>query len=166
MSSSRSIPVVIVGLPVPKGRGRAFKTKSGGIAVYTPAKTLNWENTARMEAKLVMRSLKRSMLEGPVKVEIFVYMEIPKSWSPWKREAALKGVIVPACYPDLDNVEKAAMDAMNGIVWKDDSQVVEKYSMKVYREIPAVAITIIPIPLLSPRAKKPDMTENHKRKLV
>ena len=55
-------------------------------------------------------------------MQISIYTEPPKSISKKKREELLKGY--PMKKPDLDNVAKIILDALNGIAWKDDTQVV------------------------------------------
>lgn len=56
---------------------------------------------------------------GPVSVRVYVYRELPKS-RPKRVESE------PDTYkPDVDNIAKNVLDALNGIAWDDDSQVVE-----------------------------------------
>ena len=42
----------------------------------------------------------------------------------------------------MDNIEKAIMDALNGLAWNDDAQVVQKFAMKVYSDDPRVVVEI------------------------
>lgn len=82
-------------------------------------------------------------MEGPISVSMYFRLPIPKS-TPKKRVASLLGGLVrPTKKPDLDNMNKAILDAMNGIVYKDDSQVVTIHSKKVYSTHTGVDICIM-----------------------
>lgn len=43
---------------------------------------------------------------------------------------------------DLSNFIKLIEDALNNIVWKDDSQIIELQARKVFSEQPSISITI------------------------
>ena len=59
-------------------------------------------------------------------------MGIPSSFSKKKKEQALDGEIRPTKKPDVDNVLKAVMDALNGVWYLDDKQVVVGSVCKEY----------------------------------
>lgn len=48
----------------------------------------------------------------------------------------------PIVRPDLDNYCKAVLDALNGIFWVDDSQIVTLMSRKRYGDEPRIAVEI------------------------
>ena len=60
--------------------------------------------------------------------------EPPKSWPKQKREKAIQRKKYPTARPDLDNLWKAVADALNGIAYNDDSQIVVITCRKVYGE--------------------------------
>ena len=68
--------------------------------------------------------------EGPVKVTAFATFAIPASWSK-KRKAEAR---FHTGKPDADNIAKAIGDGLNGILWRDDSQVSICIVAKVYGE--------------------------------
>jgi Holliday junction resolvase RusA-like endonuclease len=84
----------------------------------------------------------RSLLEGPVCVRMRIACQIPASWSQKKQASAAAGTLMPTTKPDVDNVEKALFDAMNGVVWKDDVQVVSVVKDKRYDATPGVSVRI------------------------
>lgn len=43
---------------------------------------------------------------------------------------------------DLDNLSKAVLDALNGVAWKDDTQVVDLHILKAVSKTPGVWIEI------------------------
>jgi Holliday junction resolvase RusA-like endonuclease len=54
----------------------------------------------------------------------------------------LAGEVKPAKKPDADNVIKAFTDAMNGVVYKDDVQIVKGNFSKSYGPAAMVCATI------------------------
>lgn len=134
-----SVTIIVPGAPVPKGRPRA--TASGGHArMFTPAKTRRYEDLIRLEAGRVMEG--RGQLQGPTKVTIRAYIPMPQALAKHKTKgpAAEAGVIRPLTKPDVDNMAKV-IDALNGIVWPDDNQVVELTVEKFYSSRPRLELT-------------------------
>lgn len=60
------------------------------------------------------------------------YFQIPKSYTKGKRLACQHNINRPAKKPDIDNVLKAVMDALNGAAYVDDKQVVSVTCRKYY----------------------------------
>jgi Holliday junction resolvase RusA-like endonuclease len=81
-------------------------------------------------------------LKTALEAFIYVRLPVPKSYPKKRAEACLSGSEWPCKKPDLDNVVKSFMDAMNGIVYSDDSQVVEIHTTKVYAETGGVDVLI------------------------
>lgn len=111
--------------PVPKGRPRLSR-----FGTYTPAKTKKYENDVRLLVKSMMGS--QQPIETPLEVFLYFRLPIPKSYSKKRTEACLSGLDKPSKKPDLDNLAKGLMDAFNGLIYKDDSQIVEMHLTKVY----------------------------------
>ncbi len=70
-----------------------------------------------------------------MKLEITFKLLRPKSVSAKKRPD-------PITRPDLDNLVKAVKDALNGVLWRDDSQVIELEAKKIYGNPPGVEIEV------------------------
>ena len=127
----------------PQGKGRPRATKRGKhIALYTPEKTVSYESTIALVASQAM--VGRTPIEGPVVASIFIALPIPASWSKKKQAQAAADQLLPITKPDSDNVVKAIFDAINGVVWGDDTQVVDHVARKRYRARPGVSVTISP----------------------
>lgn len=122
---------------VARGKGRPRMTRSG--RVYTPKATVNAEAWIRQCA---VQQVGQPALEGPLSVAIQISVAVPQSWSKKKREEALSGKTCPTGKPDLDNTTKALLDALNGIVWRDDAQVVHLTVAKSYADKSETAMTI------------------------
>lgn len=122
----------------PRGKQRPFMTRKG--FAFTPKQTRVQEATVKTLAIDAMEGA--APLEGPVEIDLIAFMEIPASWSRKKRLAAQRGEIAPTGKPDLDNVLKLFADSMNGIVYRDDSQVVEARVSKRYAATPYTIATV------------------------
>lgn len=136
---AEDIVIVVPGVPVAKGRGRV-STFGGRPRVITPSKTRNYENMVRHEAALVMGS--RPPLEGALIVLVSAYVPMPVNLSKVKRQLAIDGKLRPITRPDVDNYAKAALDGLNAIVFRDDSQIVYLSVAKHYAERPRLEVTV------------------------
>lgn len=128
----------------PQGKGRPRVGQVGGFArMFTPAKTLAYEGFIALQAQIAMQH--HDLVDGPVLVRMFIALQIPESKSKkWKADA-LAGRVFPTTKPDVDNTVKAVFDALNGVVWKDDVQVVDLVLTKRYSAAPRVEVEIVPI---------------------
>jgi Holliday junction resolvase RusA-like endonuclease len=75
-------------------------------------------------------------------VFIYISFSVPQSYSKRKRDACLSGAEKHTKKPDLDNVAKAIIDGMNGIIFKDDSQITSLHVTKVYGEVGKVEVLV------------------------
>jgi Holliday junction resolvase RusA-like endonuclease len=114
----------VEGDPVGKQRPRFSRGRT-----YTPKKTVDYETIIASKASQAMGS--SEPLQTPVAIFIWISHAIPASYSKKRKEACLNGLDWPK-KPDLDNVAKVFLDAMNGIVYKDDVQVVKLRVSKRY----------------------------------
>jgi len=127
--------IVIPGIARPKQRSRSTRTGHH----YTPAATVNQEAWIRQCA---VEQIGQPCLAGAVIVRIAIRVAVPQSKSKKWKEDALTGRVWPTTKPDVDNTVKAIFDAFNGIVWKDDVQIVEAHIYKCYAEKPSTVIEI------------------------
>lgn len=125
----------IDGDPVGKQRPRASGING---KIYTPRKTKEYEKKIAEE---FIKS-KQKKIEGkvPITVQILAEYRIPKSDSKKIKEKKIEGLEMPTKKPDIDNVIKICCDALNGLAWEDDAQIVRIHAMKVFTENPSVTI--------------------------
>lgn len=146
MSGVEPISIFLPGPVRGKGRHRSriAEARDGRqfIRNYADGETVSYEKMLRDTALDAMGD--RLPLTGPVLVKLVAVFAVPASWSKRKRADALAGLIRPTIKPDSDNIQKC-YDAFNGIVWRDDAQVVTWTGRKVYGERPQLSIEIIPI---------------------
>ncbi|HWE19664.1 MAG TPA: RusA family crossover junction endodeoxyribonuclease [Hyphomicrobiaceae bacterium] len=122
----------------PRGKGRPRFSRRSGIA-YTPGSTRTYEAALRHEAALAMQG--RAPLDGPLSVTVDAWMPIPASWSRRRQLQASTGLIRPTGRPDIDNLVKT-LDALNRVVWRDDSQIVLIQVSKRYAERPRLDVVV------------------------
>lgn len=140
-------PVIRVEIPGnPKGVGRvkarAFTPKGGGkpiARVYTPAATATEAGVIRMYGERAMGGA--PPLQHCLSLRMTMFMAIPKSMSKKRREMAIEGLIRPGVRPDCDNSSKF-VDALKGVVHRDDCQFTEWLVWKRYAERPRVVMEI------------------------
>ena len=80
-------------------------------------------------------------LLGALRVKVSAFVSIPKSFNKKKQAAAIENIIRPTTKPDADNIAKM-LDALNKIVWNDDSQIIRLVIEKFYSEQPRLEIQI------------------------
>ena len=128
-------------VPQVSGKGRPrFARKGTFVKTYTDAKTLTYEKSIQTYAKQAMGST--SPLIGAVAAYLHIGIPIPPSYSKTRQKACIEGIERPTKKPDIDNIVKAVLDGMNGIVYLDDKQVVDLHLTKVYSETEGVDILI------------------------
>ena len=143
---SRKIEFFVPGTPVGKGRPRAAR-RGAGLVMFTPGKTADYEALVAATAGNAMRA--HQLLDGPLEAVLDVRFPVPVSWSKARRARALAGAEWHTSKPDADNVAKAILDACNGVVFRDDSQIVMLTATKEFSETPGVRVVIRECSLLT-----------------
>jgi len=93
--------------------------------------------------KLVL-FVKKTLYACPLRFDTSFFIEIPKSYSK-KRRDELNGTYCISNM-DLDNLEKAVYDSLNGHVYLDDKQIVEHTTRKKWvKENPRIEIVVTPL---------------------
>jgi Holliday junction resolvase RusA-like endonuclease len=108
--------------------------------MFTPEKTVSYEGLVGWTAAQAMAG--RDLMLGPVAAVLHMRLDVPASWSKKKQAEAFAGRLRPTSKPDMDNVVKAVFDALNGVVWRDDVQVVSLHCVKSYAPAPGVYVRI------------------------
>lgn len=122
-----------------KGKGRPRVNSCTGM-VYTPTTTKDYEYL--VEQYFLLKYPKFKTLEGRLVVNITVIFNIPKSTKKCEVEKMLQNEISPTKKPDIDNIVKIILDAMNKFAFKDDTQITKLSVEKKYGEEEKVYIEI------------------------
>ena len=123
--------VIAFEVPGPiRGKARPRVTRAG--ITYTPKETAQYENLVKLCFREAAAAQEVELCEKPVRAQLEVYYEIPKSTTKSRRGAMMMDRLYPTKKPDADNIAKIVLDSLNGIAYKDDSQVVELMVNKFY----------------------------------
>lgn len=138
----KTLTFTVLGETVGQGRPR-FSTHGGFVKAYDPKKSREYKTFVKMLAIQAMGEQGWGYCEKEaLKLTVTAYMSIPKSKSGKFREAAIAKLVFPIKKPDSSNIVKGIEDAMNGVVYKDDSQIVELVVKKYYGDVPMVEVEI------------------------
>jgi Holliday junction resolvase RusA-like endonuclease len=121
----------------PRGWARA---RTSGARFFTDTKTRSEKQAVAAWAI----EAGAAVVDGPVDLRLTAYLRIPKSASKKQRAAMLAGAERPTKKPDGDNLAKLTMDALNGVCWRDDVQVVDLTVRKFWSDVPRLEIEISP----------------------
>jgi Holliday junction resolvase RusA-like endonuclease len=126
----------------PKGKGRPRFSRVGNFTkVYTDKQTLTYEAMIATFAKQAMGGTE--LLKTPVSVFLYVRLPVPQSYSKKRRDACLSGLEKPCKKPDIDNIAKTYLDAMNGVIFLDDTQVIDLHVKKLYSVVAGVDVMVM-----------------------
>lgn len=124
----------------PKGKGRPkFTTVNGWPRAYTPKTTIDYENSVKAS---FLSNHRKVFTDEPIMIQIDAFLSIPKNWSKKKRAQAIENNIFPTKKPDIDNIQKIILDALNGVAFDDDKQIIGVATTKRFSETPRVEVSI------------------------
>ena len=123
----------------PKGKGRPRFTRNG--RTFTPAETVRYESLVRTCFTQKYYGAETIPQKVPTEVSITAFYSIPKV-SKQKQALMESNTELPTKKPDIDNLAKIILDALNGIAYHDDAQIVRLTVQKSYSREPRVAVKI------------------------
>lgn len=149
MSDQRLLAFEVIGVAAPKGSTRSFVRKRKDGTPYAATtndnpRTSGWQTTIANCAALELARAGQDgkFFEGPVVLEAWFYLPRPKALLTKKRAAEH---VPHTVKPDLDKLARALKDALTGVCWTDDAQVVDLFVHKRYcapNQWPRALITI------------------------
>lgn len=138
----KSVSFHVPGKPQGKARARTFYNQNLGKHMsVTPESTVLYENLIKT---MYIRAAEGCKFEKEIPVTLrIVARYIPvKSTSKKKMQQMLDGEILPLKKPDMDNIVKVIADALNGVAYLDDSQIVLVKAKKVYSTVEGVDVVV------------------------
>lgn len=134
------ISFFVPGTPKPAGSKRAFALRKAGVltgrvAVVDASKgSKDWKGDVK---RFASEEYKGPLLDGPLKVTLTFYVARPQGHS-GKKGLSASAPAYPVVRPDLLKYARAVEDALTGVIWSDDSQIVTELLRKRY----AKALTV------------------------
>lgn len=123
----------------PRGKGRPRFTKDGHA--YTDSETKAYEKKIVAFYKKTYGGFRWGDTAF-IRIKVTAHYPIPKSATKAATAGMQAGRILPSRKPDIDNVLKIVLDALNGVAYKDDSRVVCVEAEKVYSMTPKLVIEL------------------------
>lgn len=119
-----------------------FSSKGGFVKAYMPKEYMAWK--AQLLFKWKLLKLKQEVSGKPLFVKLGFYLEPPIAVSKIKKnQAALEAETIPVVKkPDIDNLQKSVLDALNKHAWPDDNQISNIYAKKRYSLRPRIEIEV------------------------
>ena len=135
------VKITVPGQPKGKARARTVRRGGGKSFSYTPEGTVLYENLIKT---CYLQDAGHELFNDgqPLAVDIIAFYEVPKSYSKKKKQEMLDGQLYPTKKPDIDNIAKCVLDALNKLAYRDDTQVVRLHMEKHYDQVPRVEVEI------------------------
>ena len=139
------IAFFVPGVPRPGGSKNAFRNPhTGKIQVVESGKhTKEWRSNVRHFGYCAYQD--GEPLEGPLRLSVLFTAVRPKCHYGSGRNADVlkdSAPAYPTTRPDITKLLRAVEDALTGVLWLDDSQIVIQRAAKTYRERPGVMINV------------------------
>jgi crossover junction endodeoxyribonuclease RusA len=114
----------VIGRPSPQGSKKSIgNNRFIESSKFLPA----WRNAVKLAAEDAVNTNDWARVSGPVELEVMFYLDRPSSVSATKRPH-------PTVPPDLDKLVRGVGDALTGVVYDDDSQIIRCLAWKVYAD--------------------------------
>jgi Holliday junction resolvase RusA-like endonuclease len=132
----RSVTFTVIGIAQPKGSTRAFLPRGARFPVVTSdnPRAKDWEHCVASQAQTVAAD---GPFLGPVALRVSFALPRPASLP--------RRILAHVRRPDVDKLLRCAADALTGVLYRDDAQIVELHARKVYAaigEAPSAEITV------------------------
>ena len=132
----------VPGEPYGQPRPR-FSAVNGKVHTYNTDESRNYKTQVKLIAQTAAREQGWTFAETEgIGMKVYAYMSIPKSETKKFHAAAVASDIRPTKKPDVDNIFKAVSDALNGVLYHDDRQILLSRVEKYYSDEPRVEVEV------------------------
>jgi len=143
---AETITFTVLGEAKPAGSKRAFALRKNGVLTGRAAvvdanpNSRDWKNAVASAARDAYQG---ALLDGPLRLSLCFYRPRPKGHFGAKgMNAKGRGSIAPTMKPDCTKLIRGVEDALTGIIWRDDAQIVAQFASKDWGEPARVEIVI------------------------
>lgn len=134
-----TIKFIVSGKPQGKARPR-FRKIGNYVSTYNPKQTTDYEKLVKLSAIEQCNDKLNKQYTGLVKMSIKAYFKPNKSISKKQYDLLIGKYYLKKS--DADNIAKIICDSLNGVAYKDDSQVAYLEIEKYYAEEERVEVII------------------------
>ncbi len=142
MTDLKEIKLTFLGEPTPKAAIKHVFA-GGKMHGFKPAKTQHAMDDIRAQLKPQL-PVDWTAIEGPISATV-VFRRI--------KPASVPRRLYPHTRPDLDNYLKLLWDALNGVIFKDDAQIISVTATKIFGEA-GIDVLITELPTLTAKPPK------------
>ena len=133
------IQFIIPGKAQPQERPK-FSRFGKGVRAIDPPKSRAYKELVKLVA---WQNKPSEPIQEPIKLSVDIYIVPPKKYHTKPKQALIaSGEMRPTTKPDIENLLKGIMDGMTGIIYRDDSLVVELVARKFYDMTPRAEVTV------------------------
>ena len=136
--------------PVEPKAIQSFRFTRKGIR-YQPKDVIRWKEVIGLYAKNQLGAYNLPLFDRnvPLKIDIcYMFAPLKSFKKAYKEHIREGGYIHRVTKPDLDNLGKGLIDALSGIVWEGDQQIVESRTRKVFTDDFGIVLSVESVELL------------------
>ena len=137
------IEFTVLGRPQPAGSKRAFVVKGRAVVADDNKKSKPWQALVKAAAADALAD--GELLVGPLVLEVDFYLARPAGhYGSGRNAGTVKSGAppYPITRPDTTKLVRALEDALTGLVWRDDAQVVSQLCQKWYGTPERAEVTV------------------------
>ena len=138
-----SVSFVVYGTPAPAGSKKVVPMGKRFGIIDDSKRSRPWKNLVGQQAGTVMEG--RALLRGPLKVALRFVVRRPKGHF-GRRGLLPSAPPYPMVKPDVLKLARGVEDALSGIVYADDAQIVKELLVKEYGEQERVEVEVWELP--------------------
>lgn len=134
MSTVQIVQFCVFGEAIPQGSTKAYLNRKTGRPIVTSdnKRTKPWRENVADAAREALDGLEQPMLTGAAGVRICFWRTRPKGHFGRRGNLLPSAPKHPTTKPDIDKLERAILDALTNVVFRDDAQVVDLYATMRY----------------------------------
>ena len=131
-------------VPLNKKTGQPFRRANGGVVVSTVDANTKSKGWKQLVAFAAQRHRPDTPIEGPVRLTLKFYRQRPSGHFTKKGALSADGVRAPrpVTKPDVLKLARGVEDALTGVIWRDDAQIVEEILEKHWGETACVCVVV------------------------